>query len=454
MLVRTIVNDLLPWEAKDYLFSTLRTIFNRLSSRHTIVIEEFNDLFINKIYEVAKTYLGTKVNRSMQRLKVRQLKGEMKLKILMDRNEEVIDMFQGVKLKWRFVCIPLQPLNSGLSHQKSINLNHPSTFDTIVMDFDLQNTLMSDLKKFVERKDMYKRAGKAWKREYLLYGPPGTGKSSLVAVMEKYLNFDVYDIDLIGVNSNSDLRRMLLAICNQSILVLEEIDCIIKFENQETEKDHKNQNGENKVTLFGVLNFIDGFWSSYGVEHIITFITISSVYSSRARLLKYRTQNSMGDRCNSFTKLAVNLLEQGEEMIDEDQLFILLKLFPSSYEHLKQIIICGKEALKFSKVSRILIFDEERKKLSVETDLAEGLVVRGRTKERKSRRYSSRSGKLLTAFDFIDAIVALEVKCLMISESDCFHVVDPIAAHNPEITRFDVDDVEYDVNCGWSSGDR
>lgn len=60
-------------------------------------------------------------------------------------------------------------------------------------------------------KEFYKRVGRAWKRGYLLYGPPGTGKSSLIAAMANYLKFDIYDLQLANIVSDSDLRRLLLS---------------------------------------------------------------------------------------------------------------------------------------------------------------------------------------------------------------------------------------------------
>ncbi|KAI9124911.1 hypothetical protein K1719_004238 [Acacia pycnantha] len=39
---------------------------------------------------------------------------------------------------------------------------------------------MEDLSRFVQRKDFYRKVGKAWKRGYLLLGTLGTGKSSLI----------------------------------------------------------------------------------------------------------------------------------------------------------------------------------------------------------------------------------------------------------------------------------
>ena len=102
----------------------------------------------------------------------------------------------------------------------AIDLNHPSTFDTLSMDHKLKQSIIDDLNRFIKRNDYYKKIGKAWKRGYLLYGPPGTGKSSLIAAMANHLRFDIYDLELTAVTSNSDLRRLLVGMGNRSILVI------------------------------------------------------------------------------------------------------------------------------------------------------------------------------------------------------------------------------------------
>ncbi|GAA0139552.1 hypothetical protein LIER_01073 [Lithospermum erythrorhizon] len=181
-------------------------------------------------------------------------------------------------------------------HYGSVVLNHPSTFDTLAMDPVLKEALIDDLNRFLKRKDYYKRGGKAWKRGYLLYGPPGTGKSSLIAAMANYLKFDIYDMELSSMRSNADLRRLLVSTKNQSIVVIEDIDCSIDLDNREAGGPDKNDSQGNimgyesclnlasaptnacysytlQLTLSGLLNFIDGLWSSCGDERIIVFTT-------------------------------------------------------------------------------------------------------------------------------------------------------------------------------------
>ncbi|GLT82761.1 hypothetical protein SLE2022_011070 [Rubroshorea leprosula] len=150
-------------------------------------------------------------------------------------------------------------------------LEHPATFDTVAMDPELKKMIIDDLERFVRRRKFYKKVGKAWKRGYLLYGPPGTGKSSLIAAMANYLKFDIYDLELASIYSNSGLRNVLLSTPNRSILVIEDIDCSIQVQDRENHLDIDNSNG--RLTLSGILNSIDGLWSSCGDEKIIVLTT-------------------------------------------------------------------------------------------------------------------------------------------------------------------------------------
>lgn len=320
VVLRTISDTLVPDSVTDYLRSRVRKISTRLSSQATVVIEEFDGLNPNQIFEAANVYLGSKLSISTQRIKVNKAAKEREFVVTVDMNQPLVDLYQNVKLEWVLASSPVKSSVSsrkrgdgassrselryfelsfhkkfremvmdsylpyvlqqvkdikeekksmklhtvdynGTDYWGSITFDHPATIDTMAMDQEMKKALIDDLDKFIASKDFYRSVGKAWKRGYLLYGPPGTGKSSLVAAMANYLKFDVYDLDLKEVQCNSDLRRLLIGTSNRSILVIEDVDN--SFETGE----------DDKVTLSGLLNFIDGLWSSCGDERIMVMTT-------------------------------------------------------------------------------------------------------------------------------------------------------------------------------------
>lgn len=318
MVVRTVVNEFLPQELYEYLSFGLKSLFSRFSNQLTMVIDEFDGLVNNEIYEAAEMYLGNKLSTNTRRVKISKPEKEKQFNVTLERNEEVTEVYRGQKFQWIWLSKTVEAnnfynprdMNSTLRsevrsfelrfHKKNkdivldsylpyiigeakmkklenraikihtvdyqsiynlhdiweaINLDHPATFETLAMDIELKDKILKDLDRFVKRKDYYRKVGKAWKRGYLIYGPPGTGKSSLVAAMANYLNFDIYDLELGEVMRNSDLRRLLVATANKSILVVEDIDCTIDLQNNlanrtnDSPSDGSNQQ-ETKVSLF------------------------------------------------------------------------------------------------------------------------------------------------------------------------------------------------------------
>ncbi|KAH7515410.1 hypothetical protein FEM48_Zijuj10G0023500 [Ziziphus jujuba var. spinosa] len=98
-----------------------------------------------------------------------------------------------------------------------------------------------------------------------LQGPPGTGKTSLIAAMSSHLKFDIYNLDFTDIQGNSQLRYMPLSIYNKSIVVVEDIDCSMKLQNQDSFEDQTPNEGK------GLLNFVDGLHSCCGESRIIIF---------------------------------------------------------------------------------------------------------------------------------------------------------------------------------------
>ncbi|KAK1440581.1 hypothetical protein QVD17_06410 [Tagetes erecta] len=327
MVARSIAGDVVPPELKAYIYSGISNFVNKLSRQLTMVIDEYDGYEVNEIYTASEMYLAAQVSPEIDRLKVTKNPSENRFNLAMEMNQRFTDVYNGVKFHWRSVCkTKTKPKQSAgderwfelTFHRKhrdlalneylpfvlneakvrkqnektlklftvntksrnmwtSVNLDHPAKFETLAMDTELKEMMMKDLDMFVERREYYRNVGKAWKRGYLLYGPPGTGKSSLIAAIANYLNFDIYDLELTAIMTNSELRQLLVSTMNRSILVVEDIDCSTTLHDRAsavpavvTNQHHDNPS---QVTLSGFLNFIDGLWSSCGDEKIIIFTT-------------------------------------------------------------------------------------------------------------------------------------------------------------------------------------
>lgn len=90
MLVQTIVHNYIPRELYAYLFYGLKNMFTNSSKQLTMVINEFDGLVKNKIYEAATIYLANKLSPHIHRLKISKTVKEKNFNITMERNEEVI----------------------------------------------------------------------------------------------------------------------------------------------------------------------------------------------------------------------------------------------------------------------------------------------------------------------------------------------------------------------------
>ncbi|CAK9178495.1 unnamed protein product [Ilex paraguariensis] len=97
VLFRTIADDLIPDFIHGYFSSLLRMLSNRYFSQLTVVIEEFEGLTSNHMFEAANIYLGTKLSPSTARIKVNKPEKGEELTVTVDKNQEISDFYGGVK---------------------------------------------------------------------------------------------------------------------------------------------------------------------------------------------------------------------------------------------------------------------------------------------------------------------------------------------------------------------
>ncbi|KAJ4911866.1 P-loop containing nucleoside triphosphate hydrolases superfamily protein [Raphanus sativus] len=335
--------DHLKIAIKEFLLSTLQQvsfvqrfsdhIINFFSPYVVISFPEYEGYYhFNHAFAAIDTYLGAKAIDKAHKLKASQVK-ESKGLVLKRDEAKVRDVYQGVHVWWETVTSTdgyrtqkltfhrrgleivtgsyiKHVVEEGISIEakskktklftnnpssnwdatnkgslwRHIDFEHPASFKTLAMDPTKKEEVLNDLEAFRNGKDYYKKIGKAWKRGYLLYGPPGTGKSTMIAAMANHLNYNIYDIELTAIKTNSELRKLLTATSSKSMIVIEDIDCSVDLTGKRKKGDgdlrvkkegeqRKEDQDQSRVTLSGLLNFIDGIWSACGQERIIVFTT-------------------------------------------------------------------------------------------------------------------------------------------------------------------------------------
>jgi len=297
-----------PYTIRWYAERNFRKVVNFVNPYVEISFHEFTSERLKRsdAFFAIQNYLGTISTENARRLKADVVKDSQSVVLSMDANEEVTDVFNGVRVWWASGKIPPQSKSISLfpgSEEKryykltfhkhyreiitksyvqhvlkkgkeiavknrqrmlytnnpskdwhgwkstkwgNIVFEHPSTFDTLAMDTAKKEEIKKDLIKFSKGKDYYAKIGKAWKRGYLLYGPPGTGKSSMIAAMANLLDYDVYDLELTTIKDNSELRKLLIETKGKSIIVIEDIDCSLDLTGQRKKRKEKDDDEADK----------------------------------------------------------------------------------------------------------------------------------------------------------------------------------------------------------------
>ncbi|KAL6581570.1 hypothetical protein OROMI_007493 [Orobanche minor] len=256
-----------------------REVYAYLNSLPCLEDSDFANLFsssksteINLVLDenqtIADQFIGARVywkieNREKDGAKslVMRIRKNDKRRILVPYLQHIHQAFDEIEQKRREVRLFVNAENEQqrCGGWRSTPFTHPATVETIVMDEDLKKRIKSDLENFLKSRQYYHRLGRVWKRSYLLYGSAGTGKSTFVAAMAKFINYDIYEINLQKVQNDADLKCLLLQTTKKSILVIEDLDRYL---------DEKSTAA---ISLSGILNFMDGIFSSCGDERLMVF---------------------------------------------------------------------------------------------------------------------------------------------------------------------------------------
>ncbi|BAT76628.1 hypothetical protein VIGAN_01465900 [Vigna angularis var. angularis] len=352
MFLWTIMRQYCPYGVQRFFEKYTHRIMSYFSPYIRISFHEYmgDRLKRSEAYAAVEAYLSANTSKSAKRLKAEMGKDSSNLVLTMDEYERVTDEHKGVKVWWVSSKV-MSPSRSSMSYypeqerrfykltfhnkyrdlitesylehvmregkeirlrnrQRKLYTNspgykwpsykqtmwshivfeHPATFETMALEPEKKKEIIEDLITFSKSKDFYARIGKAWKRGYLLHGPPGTGQRKKKA---DKLSDEETDKDVVG------------------------------------RKEAKEEGGSgSKVTLSGLLNFIDGIWSACGGERLIVFTTnyvekLDPALIRRGRMdkhiqLSYCTFDGFKVLANNYFKLQTHpLFDTIKRLIEE-----------------------------------------------------------------------------------------------------------------------------------------
>lgn len=183
------------------------------------------------------------------------------------------------------------------------------SLDEVVLKKETKSFLLNDMDEFMNSRDWYQCINVVYKRSYAFEGPPGTGKTTTAQAMASYMGKDICLLNLNSVASDAMLINLFSKIPDNSLLLIEDIDCVFK--------NRRPVSKDTKITFSCLLNCLDGTLSKDGIITVITTnhiedldpallragrmdVTLTMPLASNEEIdeylsLFYRKQLSMGD---------------------------------------------------------------------------------------------------------------------------------------------------------------
>ena len=165
--------------------------------------------------------------------------------------------------------------------------NKQRAMSTVDLDAKIKADLLNDIERYLSKttQEWYTSKGVPYRRGYLFHGPPGTGKSSLCMALASQFNVDIYVTSLLDPGMDDfTLSSYFAGLPNRALVLLEDIDSagLGRVASIPVSRRVK-QNRQSMVTLFGLLNALDGVGAAEGRIVIMTTNTPEKLDSALTR---------------------------------------------------------------------------------------------------------------------------------------------------------------------------
>lgn len=195
-----------------------------------------------------------------------------------DAKKYVEDMITSLKSEKN--CIKKYVYDEKNADWVYLNTSRKRSFDTLFLDKDVKEDIVSFIKEFVDEdvKKQYAKFNIPYKCNIMLHGVPGSGKSSTIMAIASELGSDISTIHFTKQMDDNMLMKAINGFVHEEtrIIVMEDIDSI--FVNRKEHDTYKNS-----VTLSGLLNALDGASRIEGVIIVMTTNHIEAIDEAMLR---------------------------------------------------------------------------------------------------------------------------------------------------------------------------
>ncbi|CDY29221.1 BnaA06g25360D [Brassica napus] len=242
MLFRSMLHDFVPEQLRTYFSTLLDRFFTPKSKTLTVIIDENFGSNRNQVFDAAELYLRSKIGPETERLRVGKTPKQKHFTISIEKGEEIIDSFEESEVKWSYV-------QSEKEKGEQVKRHYELTFEKKLREKITSSYLTHVVAESEEIKRSLRVVKLYSKDLYVTEDDDGCAGGNWGCIsLEHPSTFETLAMDP-----------------NAKKKIIDDLDRFLK------RRDKNNNNG--RVTLSGILNFIDGLWSSFGDERIIVFTT-------------------------------------------------------------------------------------------------------------------------------------------------------------------------------------
>ena len=185
------------------------------------------------------------------------------------------------------------------------------SLDNLILDKRNKTEIVDDFKKFKQNKSWYENVGIPYKRTYYLYGLPGSGKTSIVKVLAKEYQYEIYSLDY---NKFDDEKYLQSLPFRNAIVLIDEFN--------------RNHNAYENINFCNLLKYLDGVEEN---NNLITFICTNSMDLHLESRNEALFRDGRIDVSSYFDYLSINQFKDIMKFYFKEEYEVknILKIYPS-----------------------------------------------------------------------------------------------------------------------------